>query len=506
MQTYSGEWIMQELMTRQRHHEIIHIEMPAEFPWTQQAQLAVAPGHVEVARRYLQSIESIVGRDELHEKLRFLRLADTEQRGFRVYIDVNGLSEARTSAVQDAGADAVTASHHICAACGRRFERRTRYCSTHAEKRTLFADDVTEPAMPLKSEGDRPSIADTLADLMPTGGDGLDPGVEPHAPPSLLVFAAEDVIQLDKSAEGKDSDTRERIRSVVKKLQGVEGSKPLALVPDGWRAKLEQFEADFPNFAAFVEFLRDRFALAELGDRSIDIPPVLFDGPPGIGKTEVALSFAALFETGSMELDMAVAQSNSALAGSEAFWANSREGRLFQTLAFGRTANPLVFLDELDKMSGAERHRPDAALYQLLEPRTASAFRDLSLQEIKLNASRVLWFAATNDLALLNPPIRSRFVVFSIPAPTREQCKAIAHSIYRNLLAANTWGAAMAPDISDLVATRVARLPPREMRIKLSQACGRAARQGRKEVKEDDVVLDETTRKPGIGFIREPAR
>lgn len=497
---------MQELMTRQRYQEITLTEMPAAFPWAKKALLAVPPGQIDIAYRYLRDIESIVGQEGLGERLNFLRLTDTEELGLRVFIDVDGLSEVRASAIQDAGAAAIEASRHTCAACGKRVERRDRYCSAHAKQRVLFADDVPAEPVPIKNDGHETDAFDIFAEQL-LFEDISDQPLAPKSPesPKLVIFSGEDVMQLEKSAEGKDSDTHERIRRVVKKIREAEGTKPLALVPDGWQDKLKQFEADFPNFAEFVEFLRDRFALAELGDRSIDIPPVLFDGPPGIGKTEVALSLAALIDTGSMELDMAVAQSSSALAGSEAFWTNTREGRLFETLVFGRTANPLVFLDELDKVSGDERYRPDAALYQLLEPRTATAFRDLSLREIKLDASRVLWFAATNDLERVTPPIRSRFVVFNIPAPSSAQCRVIAHSIYRRLLARSTWGAAMAPEISDAVASRLAELPPREMRIKLSQACGRAARQGRREVKVEDIVVAKASRKLEIGFIREAA-
>jgi len=496
---------MQELMSRQRYQEITLTEIPAAFPWAQKALLLVAPGHINITYRYLQDIESIVGQEVLNERLNFLRFTDTEEMGFRVFIDVRGQTEVRTSAIQDAGVAAVEASRRICAACGKRVERRDRYCSAHAKQRVLFADDVPPEPMPIKSTGNEPGVFDLIEELLAKAG--RDKHLEPEHPetPKLVVFSREDVIRLEKSVEGKDGDTRERIKSVIKKLHETEGTKPLALVPDDWQKKLDQFEADFPNFIEVVESLRDQFALAELGDRSINIPPMLFDGPPGIGKTEVVLSLAALIGSDSLELDMAMAQSSSALAGSEAFWANTREGRLFETLVFGRTANPLVFLDELDKVSGDERHRPDAALYQLLEPRTATGFRDLSIRELKLDASRVLWFAATNNLERVNPAIRSRFVVYNIPAPSANQCMAIAHSIYRRLLARNTWGAAMAPEISDAVASRLAEVPPREMRIKLFQACGRAARHGRREVKVEDIEVAPVTRKLGIGFIREAA-
>lgn len=496
---------MQELMTRKQFQQIAFKEIPGAFPWVQKSLLTFAPGHIDIAYRYLRDIESIVGREVLIENVRFLRMAFSEELGFRVFIEVNGLSEVRVSAVLDAGTAAIEASRRACAACGVHLDRRDqRYCAAHSELRALFADDVPTVITPIQSPENETNVLEAIEESLSEENPALDI-VEQVASPKLVVFSGEDVIQLEKSAEGKDSDTRDRVRGVVNKLRAAEGTKPLALVPDNWQERLQRFEGDFPNFAEFVEFLRDRFALSDIGDGSIDIPPVLFDGPPGIGKTEVVLSVAALIGTDSLELDMATAQSSSALSGSDAFWANTREGRLFETLAYGKTGNPVIFLDELDKVSADERYRPDAALYQLLEPRTATAFRDLSIRELKLDASRVQWFAATNDLERVNAPIRSRFVVFNIPAPSSDQCVRIAHSIYRRLIDRCSWGAAMEPQISNAVAERLAELPPREMRIKLSQACGRAARQGRREVKVEDIVVAETAGKFGIGFIRQAA-
>ncbi|MDP3457044.1 AAA family ATPase [Methyloversatilis sp.] len=494
---------MQNLMTHQRYLELARTEMPNAFPWARRALLVMAPGHIEIVDLYLQSIESIVGTDELTSKLRFLRLTDSEERGLQICIDVNDISETMSSAVGEVGSSAIDSAWRACAACGQFVARGKRYCSAHVERSVLFAEDELGSSnraarCETATNGNAP-LSEPLSDQ--NAQQSVDAESLPHTP-ILKVFSDADVALLERSAEGKDSDTRDRIRGVVKRLRAAAGSKPLVMVPDNWRYVLEGFEADFPNFVEFVEFLRDRFALAELGDRSVDIPPVLFEGPPGIGKTEVARSLAALINTESMELDMATTQSGAALCGSEAFWSNTREGRFFEMLAYGKSANPLVFLDELDKVGGDDRYRPDAALYQLLEPRTAAAFRDLSIREMCIDASRVLWFAASNDLERVSPPIRSRFVVFNIPAPAAIQCERIAHSIYRHLLARNAWGTAMAPDISDEVAAQLGELPPRLMRILLSQACGRAARQGRRNLLVEDITIVEARPKHGIGFIR----
>jgi hypothetical protein len=339
---------------------------------------------------------------------------------------------------------------------------------------------------------------------------GAPPPLESDQPcgapsaPAIQLFRDEDLVLLELSAESKDSESKERMRRILRRLRQLGGQRPLAVLPVDWNAILDQLESEFPNFHAFVEFLRGQFALGALGDGRIALPPVMFDGPPGVGKTEMVLRLADLFGSTSLVLDMASAQSGAALSGSEVFWANTREGRLFSTLAYGPTANPVVFLDELDKTGQDTGYRPDAALHQLLEPRTAARFQDLSVPEITLDASHVLWFAATNEVSRVEPPIRSRFEIFSIPAPDATQAALIAQSIYRAMILGKPWGHAMAPELPSSVAQHLAGFSPRAIRVKLAAACGRAAREGRRDITTADVARSKAVGTPSrrtIGFV-----
>lgn len=480
------------------------IDFSASFPWAHNGSFAISPGQVEIIRRLLKKVESIAGRDALLTNLRFIRIKDTEEIGLRIYIDIADMSESCSSAIQEAVIMTIETSHHICVFCGKQIKQRERYCPQHVKQKLLFSNDAKGKFASTDDLTNQPelNIVYAITDAVKTGRNDLSfEQIEQPEAPVVSVFSLADVLELEKSGESKESDSRDRIRGVVKKLRNTSEQKPLAMLRKDWRGMLDQFDIEFPNFSEFIEFLRDQFALADLGDKRISIPPVLFNGPPGIGKTEVALSFASLIDTDAMEVDMAVAQSASALSGSDAFYSNTREGRLFEVLAFGRTANPIVFLDELDKISCEERYRPDAALYQLLEPRTAESFRDLSIREVKLNASHVLWFAATNDLARVSQPIRSRFTVFNIPTPTKQHSVIIAHAIYKRIINRNSWGKSMSSDISDDVALCVADLPPRMMRTQLTQACGRAARLGRRTLEITDICFTEPAQKSKIGFV-----
>ena len=187
---------MQELMSRQRYQEMTMTEMPAAFPWAQEALIVVAPGHLEIANRYLGDVESIVGKEALYGRLKFLRLTDTEEMGLRVYIDVEGLSEVRASAISDAGMAAIEASRRICAACGKPVMRRDRYCTDHAEQRVLFTDDL--PSQPeMKSEDEvRPETndIDIFAELFPDVASDCCPDQQQrHEVPQIVVFSETDV-------------------------------------------------------------------------------------------------------------------------------------------------------------------------------------------------------------------------------------------------------------------------------------------------------------------------
>lgn len=333
--------------------------------------------------------------------------------------------------------------------------------------------------------------------------DDLPPGhaVGPH----VEVFTERGVADLEHSADGKDSEVRSRILGAAKKLRQLGGDKPLAVVPLGWEVFLDGLEESHPNFHSFIEVLRDQFALTtHFGDGRVSLPPVLLDGPPGIGKTDFALTLAAWLQAPLLCLDMASAQSGAALAGSDAFWSNSQPGRLFDTLALGPVANPVVMLDELDKVATGGRYSPEAALYQLLEPKSASRFRDLSVPQVPLDASHVFWIATTNVVELLSTPIRSRFVELSIPAPTREQVLKIVHSIYAGLRQRKIWGHALHERLPDDAADMLVDCTPRAIRVHLERACGRAARQGRSSLVREDIVIEKKVApRRGIGFTGE---
>lgn len=119
----------------------------------------------------------------------------------------------------------------------------------------------------------------------------------------------------------------------------------------------------FGHIADASEELRQEFdAMAESGAtpkeygsrRPVGIPSMMLFGPPGVGKTHFCEAFASVLHVPVRRHPMDQAETSSALLGSEITWSNIRYGLVFELLAMGDYANPVVILDELDKASGGQ--------------------------------------------------------------------------------------------------------------------------------------------------------
>lgn len=256
-----------------------------------------------------------------------------------------------------------------------------------------------------------------------------------------------------------------------------------------------------------ADLLRNHFALSSLGDGRISWPPVLLIGPPGIGKTEAANWLAQKLALPFRVFDLSSTQSSSPLAGSEAFWNNSEPGQLFDLLADHTKANPIAVLDELDKAKNERaQYEPLAALYTLLEPRSARAFIDLSIRDFAIDASHVNWISTANKIETIPEPLLSRLIVLHIQTPKPDQVRSIAQSIYNRLRGDAPWGSSFEKQLSDDVLDRLQELPPRSVRVVLQQALGAAALAGRGVIQAQDVRepvrAPEKPRRHSIGFLR----
>jgi SpoVK/Ycf46/Vps4 family AAA+-type ATPase len=291
-------------------------------------------------------------------------------------------------------------------------------------------------------------------------------------------------------------ETSMRLINIQRKLNKEKNFKPLAEVNDNTLDGLG--EDNFPNFAELLKFLQSRIALAKMSDGALRLPPILLLGNHGVGKSEFLMQLAKRVKTGFLLINVASAQSASQITGSDIQFYNAKNGDLFDMLAFGKTANPIVFLDELDKPNDRSIN-PTSALFSLLEKTSAAAFQDLSLPGVTLDASHVQWIAAANSEDDIDPIILSRFKVFKIPDPTKEQMPAIVRSVWKGILLREPAGIHF-DALSDKVVQKFSAVSARSARKILEDAMGYAAVDGRYAIEERDIVIPST--KAPTGFLQ----
>lgn len=246
-------------------------------------------------------------------------------------------------------------------------------------------------------------------------------------------------------------------------------------IPD--RFDLSKLRHSFPNFSEVSDFIARQVELCRLSPKRLAaFQPLLLLGDPGIGKTRYFFEVSRMLELEFVVVQCGGVTANFVLSGSCTSWHGGKPGKVHTTLRDGTTANPIILLDEIDKLSGASDYDPHGPLYQLLEKKTARVFVDESI-DLPMDCSHITWVATANALPAIPEAILSRLVVIEVPSPTPEQIPQIATSIYGDILEEHesTWGPAFSRSIDGCVMEKLFGLTPRDIRKRLLAACGNAA-------------------------------
>ena len=194
-----------------------------------------------------------------------------------------------------------------------------------------------------------------------------------------------------------------------------------------------QLQMEAPWLDSVTRVLQRRLQLSVLGQSGATLPPLLFVGLPGTGKSWIASRIAELYQLPYLIIAAAGASDNMSLKGTSRGWGTSRPGRLVDFIAECQVANPLVIVDEIDKVGeGKTNGNLLDLLHQLLEPQNASQWTDEHLQG-RCDLSRVSWIATANSVSHLPSSLLSRFQVIEVEGPRPEHRVAMLHGILRGV-------------------------------------------------------------------------
>lgn len=248
------------------------------------------------------------------------------------------------------------------------------------------------------------------------------------------------------NAKSMTDDNRERVRKELKKLRTMQPSSAEYTVVRNyvdwvldlpWGQMKDDRDVDIKGARQMLD--EDHFGLEKPKERILEYlavqslvetmkgPILCFVGPPGVGKTSIARSIARAMDREFIRLSLGGVRDEAEIRGHRRTYVGAMPGKIIQSLKRVENSNPVICLDEVDKMSADFRGDPSAALLEVLDPEQNYAFNDHYL-DLDYDLSKVFFITTANSLEGIPLPLQDRMEIIRLPGYLENEKVEIARN------------------------------------------------------------------------------